>query len=455
MRRIQDVFRKALIQNAVVVIVVAFIMTNVGFTWLFSQYISDMRANERSLVLGDVNEVMGDGRLLSDEQILLRQISNQSGVHLRVYTGDNKLIFDSSVAGNGNHRPILSRQKKVVDQSQLAYKKYAIESNSGNFYCEIGQQKGWLVNAEDIAFLIGVDVVFGLTLIFAVPLIWFSSRRMARKISEPIVSVKKMTDKIASGEYGSVMHIEVETEELNSLSKTIESLSNKLSAQEALRKRLTADIAHELRSPLAVVRSQLEGISDGVIEGTPERLARLVGEIVRLTKLIGDLSELNAVENELYAMQMQTVDLSKFTMDIAMDYEAIFESKGLKLSVEIDSQLLMNIDAARYKQIIVNLLSNALKYTEQGFVTLKLTKEKTQIHLSVTDTGIGIAKEHLPYIFERFYRVDPSRNRETGGAGIGLAIVKKLVDVLGGKIEATSELGVGTNIGIWLPIVHG
>lgn len=218
--------------------------------------------------------------------------------------------------------------------------------------------------------------------------------------------------------------------------------------QEGLRKRLTTDIAHELRSPLAVLRSQLEGLSDGVLEATPERYERLNGEILRLTKLIDDLSELTMVENDLYVLKLQSVNVSRLTEEITEDFQPVFESKGLLLNWEAESQLNWKLDPERYKQILVNLLTNSLKYTDKGSTSVRLFVEGKHLILEVEDTGIGIEEKNIPFIFQRFYRADPSRSRETGGAGIGLAIVKRLVHAHGGQIEATSVFGKGTKIRI-------
>ncbi len=448
MKSIQSVIRKALIRSAVLVILAVFLLTNLGFTWMFSQYIAQIRANEVELVLEAVHEAFSDGNLEAAETTLLRQTANQSSVHLLIKESSESVIFDSTIGGNGNKRPLLSRQKEILEPSDMMYTEYKVNVNEKYIICQIGQQKGWLINREDIGFLAGVNLVYLIILIIAVPTVWYFSKWLSDRLSRPILQIHSATEKIHRGDYHLVTIDKSGTLELDDLAMAIENLAFQMDQQEGLRKRLTTDIAHELRSPLAVLRSQLEGLSDGVLEATPERYERLNGEILRLTKLIDDLSELTMVENDLYVLKLQSVNVSRLTEEITEDFQPVFESKGLLLNWEAESQLNWKLDPERYKQILVNLLTNSLKYTDKGSTSVRLFVEGKHLILEVEDTGIGIEEKNIPFIFQRFYRADPSRSRETGGAGIGLAIVKRLVHAHGGQIEATSVFGKGTKIRI-------
>lgn len=448
MMSIQSVIRKSLIRSAVLVILAVFLLTNLGFTWMFSQYIAQIRANEVALVLEAVSEAFADGNLEASEITLLRQTANQSSVHLLINDSPQSVIFDSTIGGNGNKRPLLSRQKEVLEPSDMMYTEYKVQVGEKNIDCQIGQQRGWLINREDIGFLLGVNLVYLIILIIAVPTVWYFSKWLSDRLSRPILQIHSATEKIHGGDYHLVTIDKSGTLELDDLALAIENLAFQMDQQEGLRKRLTTDIAHELRSPLAVLRSQLEGLSDGVLEATPERYERLNGEILRLTKLIDDLSELTLVENDLYVLKLQLVNVSRLTKEIVEDFKPVFESKGILLSYEAPPDLNWQLDLERYKQILVNLLTNSLKYTDEGSASVRLFKVGDGLVLEVEDTGIGIEEKNISFIFQRFYRADPSRSRETGGAGIGLAIVKRLVHAHGGQIEATSVFGKGTKIRI-------
>ncbi len=448
MKSIQSVIRKALIRSAVLVILAVFLLTNLGFTWMFSQYIAQIRANEVNLVLEAVQEAFSDGKLEVSETTLLRQTANQSSVHLFIKDSFQSVIFDSTIGGSGNKRPLLSKQKEVLKLSDLMYTEYGVKMGEKDLICRIGQQKGWLINQEDIAFLAGVNLVYLIILFIAVPTVWYFSKWLSDRLSRPILQIHRATEKIHKGDYHLVTLEKSGTLELDDLAAAIEDLAFQMDQQENLRKRLTNDIAHELRSPLAVIRSQLEGLSDGILKATPERYTKLNGEILRLTKLIDDLSELTMVENDLYVLKLQSVDVSHLTEAIVEDFKPVFESKGLVLNCDVQTEFNWQLDLERYKQILVNLLTNSLKYTDQGFVSVRIFKEEEALILEVEDTGIGIEEKNIPFIFQRFYRVDPSRSRETGGAGIGLAIVKRLVQAHGGQIEVMSVFGKGTKIRI-------
>jgi two-component system sensor histidine kinase BaeS len=451
MKTIQQVIRRSLVQISILILVLVILFTNIGFTWLFKSYVAQIRENETQLILSTVKDTFKDEALDADEKTLLRQTSNQSGTHVLVSDPLGNSLFDSAIGGNGNKRPLLSKEKKVLDLESLIYTPYEVKLENGTIVkVSIGQQAGWLLTREDIGFVFGVNLTFLAVLITALTLVWVLSKWLAHKISNPIVLMHQATEAIHQGQYHDIRLEKSETLELYDLAVALENLAFQLDHQEELRKRLTTDIAHELRSPLAVIKSQLEGISDGVLEPTVERLGRLDGEIMRLTKLIDDLGELTAVENELYKLNRKSLNASQLVTEIVEDFELLYEQNGLSLIKEIEQNLFLSLDEERFKQILVNLLSNAYKYTDSGSVAIRLYQDKQTIVMEVEDTGIGISQTDLPFIFERFYRVDPSRSRQTGGAGIGLAIVEQLVKSHGGKIVATSILGKGTKIQVIL-----
>ncbi|NLA13557.1 MAG: HAMP domain-containing histidine kinase [Tissierellia bacterium] len=186
---------------------------------------------------------------------------------------------------------------------------------------------------------------------------------------------------------------------------------------------------------------------DGVWEPDYERLSVIHGEVIRLTKLISELSNLSIVEGDEIKLKLSTVDLSEILNDIVDSYEPMFSDKNISVNKNIQNDVNMMGDIDYLKRIFINILSNAFKYTnENGTVSVSLEQIKNQIRITVKDTGIGIPKEDLKHIFERFYRSDLSRNRQTGGTGIGLTITKALVEAHGGTIKIDSEVGKGTNV---------
>jgi signal transduction histidine kinase len=228
-------------------------------------------------------------------------------------------------------------------------------------------------------------------------------------------------------------------------------LTQALSEQESLRKRLTSDVAHELRTPLSAVGSYLEAMTEGLWEPTPERLQSCHEEIKRLGVLVADLERLAKIEDGNLQLAKTTTDLYEIVQTAVHNLEPKAMEKELSLSVE-GSSVSIEADRERIIQVVMNLLNNAILYTPaKGHIHAKVWKEGQSGRIRVEDDGIGIPEDELPFIFERFYRTDKSRNRKTGGTGIGLTIAKSIVEAHGGKIEVTSAQGVGSCFTVILP----
>ena len=274
---------------------------------------------------------------------------------------------------------------------------------------------------------------------------------ISRNISKPISRVIDRAHLISQGHYSSRNNEETDTKEINELINSINDLAQNLESQERLRKQLTADVAHELRTPLATLQSHMEAMIDGIWEADTERLKSCHEEILRLNRLVGDLGKLAKYESSILTLDKTEFDLKDLVTRVAGNFERGFISKNIELILRLDEQSI-RADKDKISQMIVNLISNALKYTKTGGkVIIELTGDKNKAELTIIDNGIGIAEEDLPNIFERFYRADKSRNRLTGGAGIGLAITKAIVEAHKGIIEVESEINVGTKLKVSLP----
>lgn len=449
-KHLKQWIRIALVRVSVVLILVTILLTNLGITWIFNEYVHKVRDNQVGNMIELTSESLVDGVLTADERSSLRQLVNQMKGVLILKDMKGAEVFDSLVSGNGNQRPLLNKQSELVDPDTIEYKQYLFISGGNTYTAYFGFVESHILGETDFAFILGVNMTMVIVLILAIPVVWLLSKQLAQKLSDPMLGICKAAEEIKKGNYTSHQLQKSDAIELSELAKSIESLGIQLNQQEEIRKRMTTDMAHELRSPLAVLRSQMEGMADGVIDVTPERLYRLNDEVMRLTNLIDHLNELTRVENDLYRLNLEKVDASVLMEELVLNHKPLFEEKGLQLTCDLAPHMLIEADSERLRQIIGNLISNAYKYTDEGLVKLVMGEVNHQIVIEVKDTGIGIEKSDLPFIFQRFYRVDPSRSRETGGAGIGLAIVKKLVLAHGWKIEAESEMGKGTTIKIFI-----
>jgi signal transduction histidine kinase len=225
----------------------------------------------------------------------------------------------------------------------------------------------------------------------------------------------------------------------------------RLLEQENLRKRLTADMAHELRTPLAAVAAHLEAMADGIWEPSADRLNGCREEILRITALVRDLQELARIDGANLKLSRSETDLLELAATVAKNFEAETAKKKLTVSVGGDA-CQVSADKDRVSQVLTNLISNAVSYTpDAGHICITTKSDGAGGVIEVCDDGIGIEPEELPFIFERFYRADKSRNRRTGGAGIGLAIAKSIVDAHKGTIGVSSEPGKGTRFIVTLP----
>jgi two-component system OmpR family sensor kinase len=241
-------------------------------------------------------------------------------------------------------------------------------------------------------------------------------------------------------------------------------MADSLDKSEQARRRLTADIAHELRTPLTIIEGTVDGILDGVFKPEPERLGAIKEQTAHLTRLIGDLRELSLAESGQLKLELTPTDLVDLIRRKMMQFEAKAREKGIHLKLDVPAEpLRVVIDPTRIEQVLANLLANAVRHTPAGgTVTAALrtgaespgiTTNQSAV-LSVADTGEGIPPENLPFVFERFYRVETSRARSEGGAGLGLAIVKQMVEAHGGTVRVESEPGKGATFFIVLPVAQ-
>lgn len=241
------------------------------------------------------------------------------------------------------------------------------------------------------------------------------------------------------------------TPETAALAGAFNRLAETLEGMERIRRAAAADVAHELRTPLAGIVSRIEAAQDGVLEDQAANLEAMHAEALRLAQLVQDLGKLADAEQPGLTVAKQNVDLTALAAERASAYQGFLAAKDIELEQRLAPARAWG-DPSRIAQILENLLSNALRYTDPGGkVTIDVSERDGEAIIEVTDTGVGIRGEDLPYIFERFWRADQSRTRKTGGAGIGLAIVRELVHAHGGRIDVHSQPGEGSRFTVMLP----
>jgi signal transduction histidine kinase len=277
-----------------------------------------------------------------------------------------------------------------------------------------------------------------------------SSLLLAPALARPLRRLTEAARRMQRGE----LHVRVApagAPELRELGLALNRLSETLEHLERIRRDAAADVAHELRTPLAGIVSRIEAAQDGVLPDEHANLEAMHTEAMRLTRLIEDLGRLAEAQQPGLTVKKEQIDLHEVVEERDRIYRDHLQAKGITLRERLDPAQAYG-DRGRIVQIVDNLLSNSLRYTDAGgTVTVELAQHDREAQLDVIDTGIGIPGEDLPYIFERFWRGEPSRARRTGGAGIGLAIVAELVRAHGGRIDVESKPGEGSCFRVMLP----
>lgn len=299
------------------------------------------------------------------------------------------------------------------------------------------------------ALLISLGVALLAAVAAALTVSWYFSRRVQRSLGR----VTDAAEQIASGRYDARVGVPGLGAEFATLADTYNTLAGRLEATEVTRRRMLADLAHEMRTPLATVEAHLEAVEDGVRELDAETLAVLHDSTRRLRRLAQDVGAVSRAEEGRLVLDPRPTDPVRLAEAAAAAAAELYAASGVALRVDLHPSGPVTVDAERIGQVLGNLLDNALRHTPAGgAVTLTCRRVDHWVEYTVADTGEGIAPEHLPHLFDRFYRIDTARDREHGGSGIGLAIAKALTEAHGGGISATSPgRGRGATFTVRLP----
>jgi signal transduction histidine kinase len=276
---------------------------------------------------------------------------------------------------------------------------------------------------------------------------------LSRRVSAPVLALTMATRRLGKGDFSQRISLRAKGE-LGELTQAFNSMAGELERGEKLRQNMVADTAHELRTPLSNIRGYIEAIQDGMITADAATIRSLDEEVSLLSRLVDDLQELALADAGELKLARQAEDVGVLVGQIVAAQRAKAAAKGVAVSVKLPKRLpAVNIDAHRVSQVLRNILENAVAHTNRGdTITVSAGERGGWVEISVVDTGDGIPAEHLPYVFERFYRADRSRARATGGSGLGLTIAKYIVEAHGGSIEVESEPGKGSRFAFTVPL---
>jgi signal transduction histidine kinase len=382
----------------------------------------------------------------------------EQGLIIKVKDKSDKVIWDATLHNNGLCMQMFSHMAQNMNSRYPNFKggyvenKYPILKDFNQVgKVEIGYYGPFYFTDNDLRFINTLNNALIAVGVFSLFFALILGAIMARRLSKPISRVISTADQISKGYFGDRILEKSSTKEILQLTGTINNLAETLEKQEMLRKRMAADVAHELRTPLATLQSHMEALIDGIWKPDVERFKSCHEEVLRINRMVGDLEKLARFENENILLDKSQFNVSELIQRITHNFETDFKNKNIEISINGKEETIF-ADRDKVSQVVVNLLSNALKYTpEGGAVSISVGGNEKNIEISVKDNGHGISPEDLPYIFERFYRADKSRNRSTGGSGIGLTIAKAIVEAHKGSITVKSELEKGTEFIVTLP----
>ena len=388
-------------------------------------------------------------------------------VGIQVLDAASNVIYDDTWAnGTSQTTPAAEADKAVTGRVSLAPTS-ADSIVSADVTLEngdvVGSVRVWafgsdaLLTKSDAAFRNNSYSAIAVAAVFAVLLACIIGSFVSRSLTNPIRRITSTAAQIRNGDLTARTGLKGD-DEIGQLGETFDDMATSLEKDLKLEHRLTSDVAHELRTPLMAMLATVEAMQDGVLPTDEERLETVASEVRRLSRLVDAMLQLSRIENGTTPFKPQRTDMVGLVRGLVSSQEQLFADRDLRLRLDVDlphRECFATVDRDMIRQAIINLLSNAMRYTpEGGWVVVKVSQDRSDVLVAVSDTGIGIAKEDLARVFSRFWRSDASRERASGGLGVGLSVTKEIIDRHHGFISVESELDKGTTFTLHLPREH-
>lgn len=398
------------------------------------------RIAETYQIYNDFNDEVLQGAVQASET------SNEVGV--RVLNKDGLIVFDSTEYIS----PELAKDFEPDNATKVAISNITVNGEV------VGSVRVWvygsttLMNQLDEKFR---DNTYRALLIAAAVAIVIASLLglvFARSLVSPINRIIKTAKELSDGDYDARTNMKGE-DEVSQLGMTLDDMARSIERDRELERRLTSDVAHELRTPLMAIQATVEAMIDGVYDVDEEHLALVDSEVTRLSRLVDALLKLSRLENRTQPFKEEVVNLGELIEGVVISHEVFVVDSGLSIEYHAQPNVKVICDPDKIKQAVANLLSNAVRYTpEGGSIFIEVRREGRVAAIDVADTGVGLTPEEEKMVFSRFWRADAGRNRESGGLGVGLAVVKEIVDRHKGRVLVRGEKGVGSTFTILLPL---
>lgn len=425
--------------------------SSLALNWNFNRYLQTTQEEQNQRIIETLAELYGEATSWTAVRRSTMYVGSTTGTQIHVFDRDGRIIADS-LQGMMRMREPGMRWERAQQQRghPYEYPLYVQNNLVGTVkITHLGQQG--LLTGEAVVFRRTVTQTALLTGLTLLMLAISAGNVLARRLTGRFTGLTAVAEKWGRGRFDTRVAVEGD-DELTVLGETMNRMASRLEEQSKLRRKLTGDISHELRTPLTTVQSYLEAFLDGVMEPDEKNLQAILAESHRLDRLVNDLQALTDAEPGGKTLRLIPLELDDFAWRETERLRPLLLQKNICLQTERKSNpVLVLANETLLERILGNLLINACKYTPAGGqITLSVFCDKEYAGVAVTDTGIGIAVEHLPHVFERFYRADPSRSRATGGSGIGLAIVQEMAEAMGGYVTVESKPEKGSTFRLYL-----
>lgn len=436
---------------ALVCILLISVLANIFLEKQFQVYVRKNMVDKNKQIVTLLSQQYDAGNWNQGNIMEIGMHALEQGMIVKLQDAGGWVVWDATVHNNGLCQQMITHMAQNMVSRYPNWKGGYVKTRypiTKNFQAvgavEIGYYGPYYFNDTDLAFINTLNQLLAGVTVLALILALILGGVMAKRLSHPIAKVINTAQQIATGNLEARSHEKTGVREINQLTTTVNELAAILQQQELLRKRLTADVAHELRTPLATLQSHIEAMLDGIWKADPQRLRVCYDEIMRVNRMVADLEKLTKYESEQLELVCTTFDVTALIRQLTINFENEFIQQGVSLQLFGEPTTIV-ADRDKISQIMINLISNGLKFTPAGGrVDIHVSDLNQGVEIRVMDNGAGIASEDLPFIFERFYRADQSRSRITGGSGIGLTIVKALIEAHHGQIEVKSQVGGGT-----------
>ncbi|MGO1368867.1 MAG: ATP-binding protein [Senegalia sp. (in: firmicutes)] len=430
------------------------IISNITLSNSFYEYLTSQKQNRVDEIVDLIKNNYNEDGLDEREIENMKYSPLAKGFDILVKDNEGNIILAIERKNSNMHDHMMNMMGN--DEKNYIVKTIDLEKNNQKIgELEIGYSDSLVVGNRELEFTRDINKSIIYSAIISIFVAISMGLYFSKFISKPIIEVKNTTNELSHGNLDISVQTRSKIKELNELTASINYLKESLKTENNLRKRLTSDISHELRTPLTILKSHIEAVQDEIWEMDKDRIEIFRKEVDRLILLVEQLKFLNNIRERNILINIEKVNLEKISNEVLKNIEIGFIRKNIRIKKNINENIFISAENDKMKQIIINLLSNSIKFTpEDGQVFINIYKENGFGIFKLKNSGEGIDKNDLPHVFERLYRTDKSRNRDRGGTGLGLAIVKEIVEAYGGNIEVESVENEFTEFIISIPLYN-